>query len=96
MSQKIDVSYVAELARLELTPEEKLLFQGQLETIVGYVDKIGGVDISGIGATLHGQPLVNVMREDEVEQSVERGRFLANAPDRSGDEFRLPKIVEDA
>ncbi len=94
--QKIDVSYVAELARLDLTQDEKLLFQGQLETIVEYVDKIGGVDVSGIEATLHGLPLTNVFREDEVVPSVARERFLANAPDLSGDEFRLPKIVEDA
>ena len=96
MSQKIDVSYVAELARLALTPDEKRIFQGQLETIVGYVDKIAGADVSGIEATLHGQPLVNVMRDDVVVPSLDRERYLANAPDRSGGEFRLPKIVEDA
>ncbi|MDD2455047.1 MAG: Asp-tRNA(Asn)/Glu-tRNA(Gln) amidotransferase subunit GatC [Kiritimatiellae bacterium] len=96
MTKKIDVSYVAELARLDLTPEEKRLFQAQLETIVGYVDQIASVDVSGVEATMHGQPLVNVMREDEVAPSLDRERFLANAPDRSGAEFRLPKIVEDA
>ena len=96
MTKKIDVSYVAELARLDLTPEEKRLFRAQLETIVGYVDQIASVDVSGVEATMHGQPLVNVMREDEVAPSLDRERFLANAPDRSGAEFRLPKIVEDA
>ena len=40
---KIDVGYVAELARLELTAEEKALFQGQLESIVGYVEKMSPV-----------------------------------------------------
>ena len=45
---KIDVGYVSELARLELSAEEKALFQPQLESIVGYVEKISSVDIEGV------------------------------------------------
>jgi aspartyl-tRNA(Asn)/glutamyl-tRNA(Gln) amidotransferase subunit C len=96
VSHTIDVAYVAELARLALTPEEKDTFQQQLETIVRYVEKIGGLELSGIEPTLHGQPVVNVFREDVLVPSFERERFLANAPERNGAEFRLPKIVEDA
>lgn len=96
MSQTIDVAYVAELARLELSAEEKVAFQRQLETIVRYVEKIGELDLAGIEPTLHGQALCNVFREDVVVPSAERGRFLDNAPDRNGFEFKLPKIVEDA
>ena len=96
MSHTIDVAYVAELARLELTPAERGLFQQQLETIVRYVEKIGQLDVSGIEPTMHGQTLVNVFREDVVTPSVDRERALANAPLRNGDEFKLPKIVEDA
>lgn len=96
MSHTIDVAYVAELARLKLTPEEERTFQQQLETIVQYVEKIGEVDLSGIEPTLHGQALVNVFREDVVVPSLDRERFLVNAPERNGFEFRLPKIVEDA
>ena len=44
----IDVAYVAELARLELTDEEKAVFQPQLENIVKYVEKISSVDISDV------------------------------------------------
>jgi len=96
VSHTIDVAYVAELARLELTPEEKLTFQQQLETIVKYVEKIGELDVSGIEPTLHGQALANVFREDVVVPSLDREGFLANAPERNGFEFKLPKIVEDA
>lgn len=96
MSHTIDVAYVAELARVELAPEEKRLFQQQLETIVRYVEKIGQLDVSGIEPTLHGQALVNVFREDTVVPSFDRERALANAPARNGFEFKLPKIVEDA
>jgi aspartyl-tRNA(Asn)/glutamyl-tRNA(Gln) amidotransferase subunit C len=96
VSHTIDVAYVAELARLELKPEEKRLFQQQLETVVRYVEKIGQLDVSGIEPTLHGQALVNVFREDVVVPSFDRERALANAPSRNGYEFKLPKIVEDA
>ena len=93
---KIDVAYVANLARLELTPEEQTLFQGQLEDIVKYVEKISEVDIAGVAPMMHGRPLVNAFREDEVRPSMDREAALGNAPARVGDEFLLPKIVEGA
>ncbi len=96
MSHTLDVAYVAELARLELSPDEKRTFQLQLETIVNYVEKIGELDLAGIEPTLHGQALVNVFREDVVVPSLDRECVLANAPERNGFEFKLPKIVEDA
>jgi len=93
---KIDVGYVAELARLELTDDEKALFQSQLDGIVGYVEKISEVDVDGVEPMMHGHALVNVFREDEVRPSMDREAALANAPARTGDEFLLPKIVEGA
>ena len=93
---KIDVAYVAELARLELTDEEKSVFQPQLENIVKYVEKISEVDVEGVEPMMHGRPLVNAFREDVVRPSLDREAALANAPARTGDEFMLPKIVEGA
>lgn len=93
-SEKIDVGYVAHLARLELTEQERSLFQRQLEDIVGYVEKMKGVDIEGVEPMMHGQRLVNAFREDEVRPSLPMEEALKNAPKRVGDEFLLPKIVE--
>ena len=93
---KIDVAYVANLARLELTDEEKATFQPQLETIVKYVEKIEAVDVAGVEPMMHGRPLVNAFREDVVRPSLDREIALANAPAKVGDEFLLPKIVEGA
>ena len=92
----IDVAYVAELARLELTEEEKSVFQPQLENIVKYVEKISSVDVDGVPPMVHGRAVVNAFREDEVRPSLDREDVLANAPARTGDEFMLPKIVEGA
>ena len=93
---KIDVAYVAELARLELTDEEKAVFQPQLENIVRYVEKISSVDVSGVEPMMHGRPLVTAFRADVVRASLPAEVALANAPTRLGDEFLLPKIVEGA
>ena len=93
---KIDVKYVAELARLELTEEEQATFQPQLENIVKYVEKISSVDVAGVEPMMHGRALVNAFREDVVRPSLETEAALANAPKRVGDEFLLPKIVEGA
>lgn len=93
---KIDVKYVAELARLELTEEEQALFQPQLENIVKYVEKISEVNVDGVEPMMHGRPLVNAFREDVVRPSLDPEVALANAPKRVDDEFLLPKIVEGA
>ena len=92
----IDVGYVAELARLELTDEEKAVFQPQLENIVKYVEKISSVDVDGVEPMMHGRVLVNAFREDVVRPSLPTETALANAPKRVDDEFLLPKIVEGA
>ena len=93
---KIDVGYVAELARLELSEEEKAVFQPQLEGIVKYVEKISEVDVTGVEPMMHGRAIVNAFREDVVRPSLAMEKALANAPARTGDEFLLPKIVEGA
>ena len=94
--QKIDVGYVAELARLELSDEEKATFQRQLEDIVKYVEKISSVDVGEVPPTMHGREIVNAFREDEVRPSLDRESALGNAPRRTETEFYLPKIVEGA
>jgi aspartyl-tRNA(Asn)/glutamyl-tRNA(Gln) amidotransferase subunit C len=93
---KIDVGYVAELARLELTEEEKAVFQPQLDAIVKYVEKMSALDVDGVEPMLHGRELKNAFREDVVRPSLAAETALANAPKRVGDEFLLPKIVEGA
>ena len=93
---KIDVKYVSDLARLKLTEEEAATFQGQLENIVKYVEKISEVNVDGIEPMMHGRKLVNAFREDVVRPSLATETALGNAPQRVGDEFLLPKIVEGA
>lgn len=89
-----DVEHVARLARLELTPDEKVLFADQMGAILGYVEKLKGVNTEGIMPTSHAVPMENAFREDVVRPSIGLERALANAPERSGSFFAVPKVIE--
>lgn len=91
---KIDVAYVAHLARLNLTDEEAAVFPSQLEQIVAYVDKIGELDLSGIEPTSHAHPVMNVFRRDVARPGLAQEDVMANAPQARSGQFMVPKIVE--
>lgn len=90
----IDVKYVAHLARLELTPEEERKFGEQLGYVLGYVEKLKGLDLSGVDPTAHATPRVNVTRADTVGASLAHEDALRNAPVKAGGLFMVPKIIE--
>jgi aspartyl-tRNA(Asn)/glutamyl-tRNA(Gln) amidotransferase subunit C len=93
---KKEVEYVARLARLSLTNEEKEKFTGQLEAILEYIDKLNELDTKDVQPTSHVLPLSNVWREDVLVQSPDelRERLLNNAPEREGDFFKVKKVIE--
>jgi aspartyl-tRNA(Asn)/glutamyl-tRNA(Gln) amidotransferase subunit C len=90
----MDVKYVAHLARLELTPGEEQKFGEQLGQILGYIEKLNQLDVTGIEPTAHAVPMVNVTRADEVRPSLPTERALMNAPSQTNGLFIVPKIVE--
>lgn len=92
--EKIDVSYVAHLARLHLSEAEVGRLQAQLEDIVGYVHKIGDLDVSRIEPTSHTRLVTNVFREDAVKPGLPHEAVMANAPAGRDGQFVVPKIVE--
>ncbi|WP_455388084.1 Asp-tRNA(Asn)/Glu-tRNA(Gln) amidotransferase subunit GatC [Petrachloros mirabilis] len=91
---KQEVERVAKLARLEITPAEKDTFVKQLSQILTHVEKLKQYDTKGIEptATVLGQ--INVFRDDDVRASLPVEKALANAPEREGDGFSVPKIIE--
>ena len=93
-SAELNVKYVAHLARLTLTPEEEKQIGAQLGNILGYIEKLREVDVSGVEPTAHAVPMVNVMRPDETRPSLSHEDALRNAPKKSGGLFIVPKIVE--
>jgi aspartyl-tRNA(Asn)/glutamyl-tRNA(Gln) amidotransferase subunit C len=89
-----DVEKVARLARLELTDDEKTLFAGQMDAIIGYVEKIKELDTDGITPTSHAVPMENAFREDAVKPSIGVEKALGNAPRRADSFFKVPKVIE--
>jgi aspartyl-tRNA(Asn)/glutamyl-tRNA(Gln) amidotransferase subunit C len=90
-----EVEQVARLARLELSPAEKERMRRELDGILSYIDKLRRLDTEGVEPTSHAIPMVNVMRDDEPRPSFPREDMLANAPDPSGELFRVPRIIEE-
>ena len=95
MISREEVQHVARLARLSLTDEELERMREQLDAILAYIDKLRELDVEGVEPTSHAVPLVNVMRDDEITPSLSQDAALANAPDRAGELFRVPRIIED-
>ncbi|MEI7590838.1 MAG: Asp-tRNA(Asn)/Glu-tRNA(Gln) amidotransferase subunit GatC [Deltaproteobacteria bacterium] len=91
---KAEVTHVANLARLEFSEEEKDKFTHQLNNILSYMEKLNQVDTDGIAPTTHAVELQNAFREDIVKPSLSNEMVMANAPDKAGDCFRVPKVIE--
>ena len=94
MAADFDVKYTAHLARLALTPDEEKKLGAQLGNILGYVEKLKGLDVTDVEATAHAVPMVNVTRADEVRPSLSHEEALRNAPKQAGGLFVVPKIIE--
>lgn len=77
---KEEVQHIGQLARLGLTPEEVGLFQEQLSEILSHFDALQELDTEDVLPTSYPLPLENVMREDEVAESLSQADVLANAP----------------
>ena len=90
---KEEVLYVAHLARLDLDAESIEKFAGQIDEILGYIEKLKQVDTENIKATSHAIFLTNAFREDEEQEHLDRNRALANAPESEDGSFVVPKIV---
>ena len=105
-----DVAYVADLANLELTEEERRGMLRDLNSILGYVDRLNELDTSdvppmvqvsdryGVDQAKQGsERFAYASREDILEglrKSVPHDEALANAPDADEDFFRVPKVIE--
>ena len=89
-----DIHYVANLARIALSPEQEARLAAQLGDILGYVKKLEELDVTGVEPMAHAVPLANVLRTDEVQPSIPQEAALANAPKQATGLVVVPKIVE--
>ncbi len=100
-----DVSYVADLANLELTAEERTRMLKDLNSILGYIDRLNELDTSNVEPMAQvasrygqrqGQPdeFLYAMRADEPRPCLAHGEALKNAPETDGTFFKVPKVIE--
>lgn len=90
----IDIDHLANLARIALTPDEKIRFSAQLDDILGYIEQLKSVDVSGVEPTAHATPVFNVLQDDVARPGLSVEDALRNAPARRDQGVLVPRVVE--
>lgn len=93
---KIDVAYIANLARMNLTDEETTQFSSDLQKVLDYVGVLEGYPVEGVKPMNHPLSVMDVMREDVSHPGLTTEEALANAPLQANGQIRVPKVVESA
>jgi aspartyl-tRNA(Asn)/glutamyl-tRNA(Gln) amidotransferase subunit C len=93
---KNDVKKIAELARLEFTESELENYTTEMNKMLDYVDKLNELNTENVEPLSHPIENTNVFREDEVKKSTNREEALKNAPDKSSEHFKVPKVISQS
>ncbi len=88
------ISRLEELARLELSPEEKKALLHELQNILALVEKMEELDTTGVQPLVYINEAVDALREDVIANQVSREDAIRNAPDSDGTFFRVPKVID--
>lgn len=88
-----EVQKIANLARLEITPEEEKQFASQLSNILAYFEQLSELDTDHVPPTTRAIELSNVIRDDALQLYTDREALLQEAPEQEGDFFRVPQIL---
>jgi aspartyl-tRNA(Asn)/glutamyl-tRNA(Gln) amidotransferase subunit C len=88
------IDRLARLAKLKFSEEEKKDLKTDLERMIEFVEKLKEVDTTGVEPLLHITDAVNVLREDEVKQTITKQEALLNAPLTDGNFFKVPKVIK--
>ena len=91
-----DVARLAALARIEMSEEELVSLSSQFGLILDAVARVQEVNLDGVIATSHPQPIQNVFREDQVRPSLTPEQALSGAPAQEEQRFRVPQILGEA
>jgi aspartyl-tRNA(Asn)/glutamyl-tRNA(Gln) amidotransferase subunit C len=90
----LNLDHVANLARINLTAEEKARFGAQLGDVLGYIALLNEANVEGVEPTAHAFPVVNVWAQDVPEPGLPVEEALRNAPQKRDNMFVVPKVVE--
>ena len=96
IGSKIDITYLAGLARLKLETSEVSSLTNDIEAILEYVNLLSELDLDNIEPTAHVMPMVNVYRDDEVGETMKKRDVLDNAPAILDDNYiKVPVVIEN-
>lgn len=90
-----EVLKVATLSRIRLSDAEVERFAGQLSAILEYVDQLRGLDTDRVEPLAHALPIHNVLRPDEPRPGLAPDQALGGAPERAGDCFKVPRVLDE-
>ncbi len=88
------INKLARLARLRFTDAEKEGIKKDLQSMIGFVEKLAELDLANVEPLLHMSDKVNVLRDDKVQGSVSREAALSNAPLADNQFFKVPKVIK--
>ena len=92
-----DVERIAELSRLELTPQETDLFTEQLSSIIGHIEKLNELDTGEVPPMSHcgpaGGDMKYALRDDQLQPGIGQEDAVQNAPDSDAGYFRVPRVI---
>jgi len=91
---KKEVEHIADLVRIAVSDKEVETYTAHINTVIEYADKLGELNTDDVEPTKHGIVLENVLRTDEVTQSVTQEEALRNAPDKQDGHFKVPSVME--
>lgn len=89
-----EIRHLAHLSRLEFSEEEMKDMQGDMDKILGFVDKINELDLEGVEPLIYLSEERNVLRADASKSILSKDEALKNAPDKDTDYFRVPKVLK--
>jgi aspartyl-tRNA(Asn)/glutamyl-tRNA(Gln) amidotransferase subunit C len=93
--EREEVLRIAELARLELSEAEAERMTAELEAILGHVASLAALDTTGVEPTAHALSMPTPLRDDRALPPLDPERALANAPERDGFAFVVPKVLDE-
>ena len=88
-----EVKKIAHLARLKISSTDLEIMSRELAVILEYVEKLNEVDTQNVLPLYHPSDLKNIFRKDKYESSLSVEKALENAPEKSGNYFKVPKVI---
>ncbi|NNF02384.1 MAG: Asp-tRNA(Asn)/Glu-tRNA(Gln) amidotransferase subunit GatC, partial [Bacteroidia bacterium] len=82
------------LSKLEFDEQEKEKIKTDLGRILGFVDQLNKVDVTGLEPLIYVNEDINVLRDDTIHTNITQEEALSNAPQKDSDYFKVPKVLK--